>query len=171
MGKELLPLAIELETALPKLMRMLFRHTPGDPLGDLPMAQLRLVRLLSNRSYTVSEIGAELGMTPSAVTQMTNRLIRLGMVQRNEAPQDRRVRIITLSAAGQQLMQDRQRIRIERAQAVLERLSMEDGENLLSSVRSFLALLPSNHAEAVDSIAGLAEAEQALPATPPYTNP
>ena len=99
-----LELAIRLEALLPKVMRALFNPDPTDPLIELPMAQLRMVRLLTNRDYTVSDLSEEFNLSMSACTQMVNRLETMGLVARRGDEGDRRIRHVGLSEKGKRQM-------------------------------------------------------------------
>jgi DNA-binding MarR family transcriptional regulator len=59
-----------------------------------------LFRLAHKDRLPVSEIGGELGVTAAAASQMLERLVKQGLVRREEDPSDRRVRRIELTEAG-----------------------------------------------------------------------
>ncbi len=161
-------LAIRLETLLPKVMRALFNPDPEDPMTDLPMAQLRMVRLLTNRDYTVSELSEEFNLSMSACTQMVNRLETMGLVTRRGDEGDRRIRHVTLSEKGKRQMQDRHQRRVARAEKVLDSLPEGMSEQVVSALEALVAAT-SGRVSGADSVATTAELEQALPSTPPYS--
>jgi DNA-binding MarR family transcriptional regulator len=75
--------AAEIEQLLPGLARRLFAVDPDHPLADLPVAQLRVCGLLFQRgARTMSQVGEELSISLSAVTQLADRLERAGLVAR-----------------------------------------------------------------------------------------
>ena len=78
--------------------------TIDDPTMDLPVRQLKVCLALLRRSSSMSEIGREIGMSPSAVTQVSDRLERRGLVERVFPDGDRRVRRLQLTAKGLRLM-------------------------------------------------------------------
>jgi DNA-binding MarR family transcriptional regulator len=105
-------------------------QTPARPLGDLLqdfvgkvahrsgrtltiMAEasvtlqqvILLNRLTELGPTTVSEVAAALGMSLPSVSQMIDRLSRLGVVTRAEASDDRRKRLIELTASGRALLE------------------------------------------------------------------
>src|SRR3954470_22134365 len=86
-----------LEELLPKLMRILYRPEDSDLLRDLPVAQLRLMRLLYPDAKSHSSVGEELGISVSAITQVANRLEILGLVERQENATDRRIKNLKLT--------------------------------------------------------------------------
>lgn len=65
-----------------------------------------LHNLASRKQMTVGEIGQMLDVSNAAVSQMTDRLVKAGLIERREDPDDRRVKILTLSEMGEQLMAD-----------------------------------------------------------------
>ena len=56
-------------------------------------------------SCGVTEVGDHLGVTTAAASQMLDRLVHLGLVSRAEDPDDRRVKRIELTKAGQQVIE------------------------------------------------------------------
>ncbi len=54
----------------------------------------------------VSEIADHLGTTDAASSQLVQRLVTLGLVQREESTQDRRAKKITLTAYGKKIVDD-----------------------------------------------------------------
>lgn len=110
---------------MPALNRQLF--TTDHPLADLPLAQLRLCTLLLHEGRrTMSQIGEDLGISVSAVTQMADRLEKAGMVERVAEPGgDRRTRHLQLTRHGDDLMRSRREERRRRAGDVLRHLPPE----------------------------------------------
>src|SRR5262249_23503371 len=77
----------------------------------------------------------ELGISVSAVTQMADRLERAGLVERvAEANGDRRTRYLQLTLHGQQLMESRLALRLERAEEVLRLLAPDERLAVLSAL-------------------------------------
>jgi DNA-binding MarR family transcriptional regulator len=52
----------------------------------------------------VSDLGEQLGVTNAAASQMVDKLVQQGLLERCEDPIDRRNKIISLSAAGRMLV-------------------------------------------------------------------
>jgi DNA-binding MarR family transcriptional regulator len=65
-----------------------------------------LIRLHHQGFCGVSEIGDHLGITNAAVSQMVERLVQLRLLERAEDPRDRRVKQLTLTPKGQELVQE-----------------------------------------------------------------
>ncbi|WP_439691139.1 MarR family winged helix-turn-helix transcriptional regulator [Curtobacterium sp. SP.BCo] len=70
---------------------------------------LRTLVLLSETGYaTPTEVAGYLGLTSGAVTNTTDRLVDAGLVERRRNPADRRGSLLELTAAGADLIADRQ---------------------------------------------------------------
>jgi DNA-binding MarR family transcriptional regulator len=152
------------EDLIPRFMRILYRSIQDSVLSDLPLAQMRIIRLLYSGSRTVTALGEELDLTPSAITQLANRLQDGGLVLRVEDREDRRVRHLALTSHARDIMKARQERRIRRMQDVLEKLSGEDQQRIVDS----LGMLLDAAGEITDkeSLPFVAELEQAVP---PFT--
>jgi DNA-binding MarR family transcriptional regulator len=105
--------------------------TIDDPTMDLPVRQLKVCLALLPRSCSMSEIGRAVGMSPSAVTQVSDRLERRGLVEREFQDEDRRVRKLRLTAKGLRLMRTHEENQIHRIASALERLTESEIEQLM----------------------------------------
>ena len=64
-----------------------------------------LMRLYYNGGCGISEISANLDVTAPAASQMVDRLVQMGLLERGEDPNDRRAKQVTLSAKGRALIE------------------------------------------------------------------
>ena len=160
--------AIRIEGLLPRVLRTLFKPDENDPLVELPVGQMRMMRLLAQKTFTPSNLGEELGLSVSAVTQMANRLDSIGYLSRIEDPVDRRVKHLTLTPLGKEKMFKRQAKRIQRLESVLGHMPIDRQVEFLKLLEELIDA--SNQAfEFVDnSIFMEAEVEQKLPMPPAY---
>lgn len=110
---------------LPAIMRRLFAGD-GDPVSELPLAQLRVCAMLRQGARSMSAMSRELRVSLSALTQIADRLERAGLVQRVAEPNDRRIRCLQLTDSGEERMRRQVRYRSERVLAVLGRLDPEE---------------------------------------------
>lgn len=77
-----------------------FAHSSG-----LSWAQMAMLMHLHYRGpREVMACGELLQLSPAGASQMIERLVQAGLVQRSETPDDRRVRLVHLTAAGQQVV-------------------------------------------------------------------
>lgn len=140
----------ELETLFPRVWRKVFPSLESDPLAALPVAQLRIVRVLNECSKTVSELAAELQMSVSAVTHVLGRLEEKGVVVRQVAGDDRRRRVLDLSAEAREAFNERKSCRVKRLSEISEGEHRELFTRLtqvLSELDSVLADSPTRPAE------------------------
>ena len=75
--------------------------------SGLSVTQFSTLFRLHHKGFCgVSEIGDHLGITNAAASQMVERLVQLGLLERAEDPRDRRVKRLTLTVKGQGLVQE-----------------------------------------------------------------
>ncbi|TPV95137.1 MAG: MarR family transcriptional regulator [Myxococcales bacterium FL481] len=104
-------------------------HRGGASLEIMASAQvtlqqvLLLARILETRAAAPSVLAAQLGMSPSSISQMLDRLAQLELIVRSEHPTDRRKRQITLSSQGRRLMARLQKARADEYAAGVAGLS------------------------------------------------
>ena len=81
------------------------QHNPWAEL-DLTMQQFKLVWLLALREEGLHgrELAARLGVGPSAVTALVERVVEAGYAFREEDPHDRRITWVRLTRRGQELI-------------------------------------------------------------------
>ena len=73
--------------------------------AGLSMPQLSLLmRLYDGGGCRVRDIGRGLAVSAAAASQMVDRLVQGGLVERGENPQDRRARHVALSPRGRRLV-------------------------------------------------------------------
>jgi len=105
-----------------------------DSMMDLPLRQLKVCMSLYRHSRAMSDIGRELGLSPSAVTQVSDRLERRGLIERVPQDEDRRVRKLRLTRKGQQIVRAREEKQLRQIAAALERLSERETERLMAGL-------------------------------------
>lgn len=130
--------AERLESLLPQIMRTLFRPGPEDPIIELPIAQLRLLRVLHNTSLSGTEICSELHISPSAFSQLARRLEESGLITFQVDISDRRIKRYALTEASADFMERRKRARRENALKALSALSPSEQEEVMRSLEVLL---------------------------------
>ncbi len=95
-----------LEHALFRVMRALvFDDRPVPELDALPLAQLRLLMSVYYApNATMKDFSERLNVSQSTVTQLAERLVKRGLIDRRMDVQDRRVIRLHTSAQGQSLV-------------------------------------------------------------------
>lgn len=102
-----------------------FRELLSEELAkhDLSITHFVAMRILEKRdACTMSKLTACLDVTHGASTGIIDRLARLGLVDRDHSPQDRRVVHVSLNHAGQALLSELIIQANHRLEAVINRL-------------------------------------------------
>src|SRR3954452_12862641 len=122
--------------AVPAAWRTVARNLLGvdDSMMDLPLRQLKVCLTLYQHSRSMSEIGRELKLSPSAITQVSDRLERRGLIERVFQDEDRRVRKLRLTRKGQQLIRRREKEQLARIDSALETLSEDEINHVLAGL-------------------------------------
>ena len=76
-----------------------------DDAGLSPSQANALMRLYHGALCGVSDIGGHLGISNAAASQMVERLVQMGLLERTEDSQDRRARQLKLTSQGQALVE------------------------------------------------------------------
>src|SRR4051812_39996052 len=105
-----------------------------DSMMDLPLRQLKVCLTLYRHSRSMSEIGRELNLSPSAVTQISDRLERRGLIERVFQDEDRRVRKLRLTRKGQQLIRRREQQQLVRIETALHGLTEDEIGRVLAGL-------------------------------------
>jgi MarR family transcriptional regulator, transcriptional regulator for hemolysin len=138
MSDEAREIAAELEPLLPEALRALFSLGADDPLPDTTVAQLRLLRQLQQGTSTVGVLSEKLNMSPSAISQVVNRLEAACLIERTDDESDRRVKHLRLTFEGAAKLQLRQQSRVQKATYVLAQVPLEDRAILLNVLRQIV---------------------------------
>lgn len=81
-----------------------------------------LMRISHRGACGVSDLGDELGVTNAAASQMLERLVQGGLVERREDPDDRRAKRIALTERGSRLVQGTVEMRLRQFAELADRL-------------------------------------------------
>lgn len=148
MSDDILDLATQLEELLPDALRTLFVSTPGDPFADLPVGQIRVLRLLSKHGHSPGDLAAALNVTPPAIAQVLAKLEHHGLVQSENLERDRRCKLYSLSPLAQAQMDERRDARARRAAVILATMPPEQRQALVAALQNLtqikLQTEPSN---------------------------
>jgi DNA-binding MarR family transcriptional regulator len=101
----------------------------------LSMPQIStLMRLFYHRAAAVSDIGAAMGVSNAAASQMIDRLVQLGLIDRREDRLDRRVRQVDLTEKGRQLIQQAMDVRRRWMEDLTARLTPEQQDAIVTAL-------------------------------------
>jgi len=111
------------EVFMHRSMRAAVRFAKAE---GLSMGQMStLMRLRHEGTCGVSDIGAQLGVTSAAASQMIDRLAHMGLVERTEDPSDRRVKQLKLTDKGRDLLRKSREARDLWMESLVETLDPE----------------------------------------------
>src|SRR3954462_4719773 len=100
-----------------------------------------LNRVCREGPIRLTALAAKEGVSQPSMTQLIQRLERLGLGTRVAGPDDGRAALIDITAHGQTLLDDRKRIRRERLTALMGTLTPEEESALWLSARVALPVL------------------------------
>jgi len=117
------------------------RHAAGTP---VTMRQYQTLILLSVQGHlTATELCDKLMLAASTGTELVNRLLQLGLVEKHSEEADRRQVGIQLTAAGREVMEQRQRDMVMMFESMLNNFSTEEAAELVGAFEKIANLLHS----------------------------
>ncbi|MDQ5930515.1 MAG: hypothetical protein QG594_2303 [Bacteroidota bacterium] len=122
-------------------MRKILHQTLDDTDGDnIPtMLQVQTLKTIKeNSSITASELASRLQMSPSALTQMTDRLIKSKFISRKNDKNDRRLILLSLTNDGEQHLASILKRMEQKANHILDPISAKDLETVVTIFEDFL---------------------------------
>lgn len=135
--------AERLEELLPAALRALFPGVDDEPLSDLPLSQMRLMRCLWNRERSMTELSCELGVSLPAVNQLVAKLESAGFAEKSCSSSDKRCKTVGLTETGRTQMAERRRSRADRASQVLAGMDRHSRDALVRALESVLRSVPA----------------------------
>lgn len=110
--------------------------------ADLTIQQLRVLdHLVKQPGLSGQELGALLGVSPPTASGLVERLVEKGLVSRSDDLDDRRIRRLRPTEAGQDVMRQLDSMFERSLGVVLGELSTDDLELLCRGARAMLAAL------------------------------
>ena len=128
----------------------------GDRADLSASAAFALNRVCREGPIRLTALAAKEGVSQPSMTQLIQRLERLGLVARLADPDDGRAALIGVTGRGQALLDDRKRMRRERLRALMATLTPEEESALWLSARVALPVLRRLIANADSPPAGVA---------------
>ena len=98
-----------------------------------------LFHLHQREKAGVTDLGDHLGVTSAAASQMLERLVQQGLIQRSEDPEDRRVKQIVLTEQGCQVLEEGLRARQDWLVDLVEALSPMEQEHITSALEILIS--------------------------------
>jgi len=99
-----------------------------------------LIHINSRVTCGVTDVGDDLGVTSAAASQMLERLVQSGLIERHEDPDDRRAKRIVLTERGHRLVLGIVEIRQRQFADLADRLSPHERHLAAAALRNLVAL-------------------------------
>jgi len=107
--------------------------------SGLTLTQLRSLFLIANKGSTnFRKLAEALGVTPSNVTGIVDRLVEQGLVSRTQNPEDRREMTLQATDKGQALVSNLKEVGIKHMTQILSVLSVEELSALAKGLSAFV---------------------------------
>ena len=111
---------------------------------DLTLPQVQVLRILHRQgAVPTGKLAQCLKISAPATTQLTDRLIRKGLIERRSSEDDRRAVLVALSGAGQCLIDKFRERRNAVFNAALSQLSEAEQAQVVSSLQKLIAAIGS----------------------------
>lgn len=105
--------------------------------AGLSLAQMNVLMHLHYRGPSeVTNFCEMMQVSPAGASQMIERMVQQGMVQRTEIPGDRRVRLVSLTESGRQVVLDSIAARQAWIEQLVARLSAEEQERIAAALQT-----------------------------------
>lgn len=125
----------EMDELLSELSRA-FRTVRRRGAEPLTGAQFYLLRLLAHHGrMRISDVAQQMGITPGAVTGLTDKMVASGYIRRDRSEDDRRVVYVEIVEAGRRALQEMQAARLEHVRTLTQRLQPQELEELVRLLR------------------------------------
>ena len=125
-----------------KIHREVFRAIYEQPTAGLAPHHLMIMRMLHEMGPChLTGIGGEIAISRSQMTHSSDKLISLGLIERQPDGRDRRKIIVQLTAAGEKTLKKLERTTRDRLQAKLACLPDDDLDKLAASLRNMAEII------------------------------
>ncbi|MDX1934619.1 MAG: MarR family transcriptional regulator [Capsulimonadales bacterium] len=127
---------------LVRLTRMvLFPLDAPSPLDDLPISQVRCLSIVgAEEGRKMQEIAARLHIKLPAMSQMVDRLVRKGLMERRPDPTDRRVARLHLTPEARRMVAEARRIRMDHLRKITADMDPERVERITEDLREMVVV-------------------------------
>jgi DNA-binding MarR family transcriptional regulator len=124
--------------------------------GSVTLAQFRMLAVLAEAGPARSaRVARALGLEPSTVTRLADRLVAAGHVARGSDPGHRSVVTLTLTATGQRIVREVEAARQGELSQILGRLSPADRGRLAAAARQLVAVAGEGYGTAPGNLVPL----------------
>jgi DNA-binding MarR family transcriptional regulator len=154
--KELIVSKSELVQEVVELQRQVGRiigqHVPSLWIDSgLTITQLRSLFLIGSKGSTnFTKLAEALGVTPSNVTGIVDRLEEQGLVSRTQNPEDRREMTLQATDKGEALVSNLKEAGVKQMTEILSLLSAKELSSLIRGLSAFIEAADSNRGQIKD---------------------
>lgn len=128
------------------LLRALFLDPDADHLDaiekrELSLTQVRALYLLAtepDEAIAAGVLAERLGLSPAAISRSLDTLVRRRLVSRRQCRKDRRIRLVRITSAGQELVDELVALRNAGLERFVGRLDSEQRDRLSAALGSIL---------------------------------
>ena len=118
---------------------------------SLTLPQLRTLVVLDDRPpMKQADLAAELGVNPSTVLRMADRLAAAGLMERQPNPDSRREQLLSLTTAGRDLVRRVMDRRSQEVASLVGRLTPADRAGLVHGLRALTDAVPDTYPDSPD---------------------
>jgi len=115
-------------------------------LAEITLTQVQVLRALRDGPQTLGKLGHSIGLSPTSVTRVVDRLERRGLVSRRRDSDDRRLVRLQLEPAGERLIGEIRVIRGSDVHLAVEAMTGEERRQLTASLRRLVELARASSA-------------------------
>lgn len=127
------------------LFRLMLDHHQAHVVEmDLTLVQAQALKLLRAAPLPTSKLAAALGISAPAVTQLTDRLVRKQLIERQAVETDRRTVIAAVTEKGGRVIDGFRKRRNDVFAEALSRLSEKDRMEVINALSKVAAVLQGN---------------------------
>jgi DNA-binding MarR family transcriptional regulator len=132
--------------------RIIGQHVPSVCIDSgLTITQLRSLFLITNKGSTnFTKLAEALGVTPSNVTGIVDRLEEQGLVSRTQNPEDRREMTLQATDKGEALVSDLKEAGVKQMTRILSLVSVKELSCLIRGLSAFIGAADSNRGQIKD---------------------
>jgi DNA-binding MarR family transcriptional regulator len=130
--------------ALKEWMSVFMQHSMRENMqfwreSKLSMPQgIVMIKIARARACGVSDVAEFLGVTPAAASQTVDRMVQMGYLERTEDLNDRRVKQITLSDRGKEMVKESVQIRMSWFKDLVRFISPEEQASVTASLQTLI---------------------------------
>lgn len=132
----------QLDDFMARLARVMQVQKSTDDMDGLTTTQVFILRYLDKHDLVkASEISKAVGLSPGAVTQVCDELVKNEMILRDRSVVDRRVVHIAITAKGRAVLERIRSVRTERLFRVVQLLGKPDADEFVRIVGRVVGII------------------------------